>query len=33
MRGTHVPLVSSFVLSSKKGREDIAVAVVDGDGD
>ena len=31
-RGAHVPLVSSFVLSSKKGREAIAVPRVDGDG-
>ena len=32
VRGVHVPLASSFVLSSKKGREVIAVPIVDGDG-
>ena len=32
VRGAHVPLVSSFVLSSKKGREVISVPIVDGDG-
>ena len=32
VRGAHVPLVSSFILSSKKGREVIAVPIVDGDG-
>ena len=31
VRGAHVPLVSSFVLSSKKGREVIATPVVDED--
>ena len=29
LRGTHVPLVNSFVLSSKKGKEAIVVPVVD----
>ena len=29
VRGAHVPLVSSFVLSSKKGKEAIVVPVVD----
>ena len=29
VRGTHVPLASSFVLSSKKGKEAIVVPVVD----
>ena len=29
MRGAHVPLASSFVLSSKKGKEAIVVPVVD----
>ena len=29
MRGAHVPLVSSFVLSSKKGKQAIVVPVVD----
>ncbi len=29
MRGAHVPLVSSFVLSSKKGKRAIAVSIVD----
>ena len=32
VRGAHVPLVSTFILSSKKGREIIAVPIVDGDG-
>ena len=32
VRGAHVPLVSTFILSSKKGREVIAVPIVDGDG-
>ena len=31
-RGAHVPLVSSFVLSSKKGREAVAVPVVENGG-
>ena len=31
-RGAHVPLVSSFVLSSKKGKEAIAVPVVENGG-
>ena len=31
-RGAHVPLASSFVLSSKKGREAIVVPVVERDG-
>ena len=31
MRGAHVPLANSFVLSSKKGREAIVVPVVDRD--
>ena len=32
VRGAHVPLVNSFMLSSKKGREVIAVPGVDKDG-
>ena len=32
VRGAHVPLVSSFVLSSKNGREAIVVPLVDGEG-
>ena len=31
MRGAHVPLASSFILSSKKGKEVIVVPVVDGE--
>ena len=29
MRGTHVPLASSFVLSSKKGKQAIVVPIID----
>ena len=32
MRGVHVPLVNSFVLSSKKGKEAIVVPLVDHEG-
>ena len=32
LRGVHVPLASSFVLSSKKGKEAIVVPVVENDG-